>query len=635
MHVICTAGHVDHGKSTLVQVLTGMNPDRLAEELEREMTIDLGFAWVALPGLGEVGIVDVPGHRNFIGNMLAGVGGVAAAMLVVAADEGIMPQTEEHIAILDLLRIEKGVVALAKTDLAENREWVQLVSGEITHYLAGTSLEGSCVAPVSAYTGQGIPELGQSLAECLRELPARLDLSKPRLAVDRVFTISGFGTVVTGTLLDGRLSVGDEVEIIPGRRRTRIRGLQTHRVVLEEAGPGNRVAINLTGLAKHEIHRGAVIVRPGSLHSTHRVDVSFRLLSGELNSLPLRHNELVKMFVGSAEVMARVRALSARKLLPGETGWLQLELSQPVAVVKGDRFILRRPSPAATIGGGAIVDVQPRRRYRLQDHAVLERLQTLARGRPDDILLEAMDAGGVLALREVVAKAGLNEKQSTEALTQLMDTGKMVVLGPVASELTPRSTVLVLSRGYWERLSKEMHSFLAEYHNAYPLRVGMQREELKSRLGLPGRAFNALIKHKTVIGEFVEHGVLLGLPAHRVSFNDHQQRRINALMARFREDVHNTPSRKEAFAAVGQEVLSALLDRGTLLAVSADVLFLDETYAAMEVQVREQICAAGSVTVAGVRDLFGTSRKYALALLEHMDQKKITVRKGNERVLRY
>ena len=612
-----------------------MNPDRLAEELEREMTIDLGFAWVALPGLGEVGIVDVPGHRDFIGNMLAGVGGVAAVMLVVAADEGIMPQTEEHIAILDLLRIEKGVVALAKTDLADNCEWVQLVSGDVTHCLEGTSLAGARVAPVSAYTGEGMPELRQSLAECLRALPARPDLSKPRLAVDRVFTVSGFGTVVTGTLLDGRLSVGDEVEIIPGRRRARIRGLQTHRKVLEEAGPGKRVAINLTGLGKHELHRGAVVVRPGSLHSTLRVDVSFRLLSGKLNSLPLRHNECVKMFVGSAEVMARVRALSARKLLPGETGWLQLELSQPVAVVRGDRFILRRPSPAATIGGGAIVDAQPRRRYRLQDHAVLERLQTLERGSPDEILLQAMDAEGVLALREVAAKSGLNEKQSAEALTQLMATGKMVVLGLAASELTPRSTVLVLSHGRWVRLTNEIHSFLAEYHNVYPLRVGMHREELKSRLGLPVRAFNALIKHSTISGEFVEHGVLLGLPAHRVVFDDHQQQHINALLARFRDDVHNTPSRKEAVAAVGQEVLSALLERGTLLAVSAEVLFLEETYAAMEVQVREQIYAAGSVTVAGVRDLFGTSRKYALALLEHMDQKRITVRKGDERVLRY
>jgi selenocysteine-specific elongation factor len=246
-----------------------------------------------------------------------------------------------------------------------------------------------------------------------------------------------------------------------------------------------------------------------------------------------------------------------------------------------------------------------------------------------------MDAVGVLALREVVGKSGLNEKQSTEALTQLMSTGKMIVLGPAVAELTPRGMALVLSRGRWERLTKEIRSFLAEYHNAYPLRIGMHREELKSRLGFPVRAFNALIKHNTIIGELVEHGVLLSLPAHQVKFNDHQQHRINALLARFREDVHNTPSRKEAVAVVGQEVLSALLDRGTLLAVSADVLLLDETYAAMEVQVREQICAAGSVTVAGVRDLFGTSRKYALALLEHMDQKKITVRKGNERVLRY
>jgi selenocysteine-specific elongation factor len=634
MHVVCTAGHVDHGKSTLVEALTGMHPDRLAEEREREMTIDLGFAWVALPEIGEVGIVDVPGHRDFIGNMLAGVGSVAAALLVVAADEGIMPQTEEHLAILDLLRIENGLVALAKTDLAENPEWVQLVAEEVVQRLEGTSLAGARVAPVSALTGDGLADLKQALVECLRAQPARPDKGQPRLAVDRVFTVVGFGTVVTGTLLEGSLSVGDEVEILPGKGRARVRGLQTHRTVLERAVPGTRVAVNMTGVGKDGLHRGAVVVRPGSLQATRSVDVSFRMLSGEHNSIPLRHNERVKLFVGSAEVMARVRGLSARKLLPGDTGWLQLELSQPVAVQKGDRFILRRPSPGLTIGGGAIVDAQPRRRHRLQDPAVLQRLQTLVRGSPSAILLQALNAGGVLALRETVVQSGLNAQQATEALTQLSAAGELVALGEHVVDLTSRSTALVLSHGAWERLLNELRGFLTAHHHAHPLRVGMPREELKSRLGLSTRSFNAVIKHSTVTGEVVEIGVLLRLPAHRVVFDDRQHQRVNALLTRFRNDAHNTPSRKEASSGVGEEVLSALLDQGTLVAVSSEVLFLAETYAEMEVQIKEQIGAAGSVTVAGVRDHFGTTRKYALALLEHMDRQGITVRKGDERVLR-
>ncbi|HJN40828.1 MAG: selenocysteine-specific translation elongation factor [Anaerolineales bacterium] len=634
MHVICTAGHVDHGKSTLVEALTGMHPDRLAEEREREMTIDLGFAWLTLPEIGEVSIVDVPGHRDFIGNMLAGVGAVAAALLVVAADEGIMPQTEEHLAILDLMHIEHGVVALAKTDLAESPEWVQLVADEVALRLADTSLAGARVVPLSALTGEGVPELGQALLECLRAQPRRPDLGKPRLSVDRVFTVAGFGTVVTGTLLEGSLSVGDEVEILPVGYRARIRGLHTHGTPLEMAAPGARVAINMTGVGKDELHRGAVVARPGSLQATRRVDVSFRLLSGEHNSIPLRHNEQVKLFVGSAEEMARVRGLSARRLRPGETGWLQLELSRPVAVLKGDRFILRRPSPGVTMGGGAIVDAHPRRRHRLQDTAVLQRLQIMARGSADEILLQALDVGGVPSLREALAASGLDDEQAREALASLSAAGELLALGEAALKLTPRSNVLVLSRGRYALLLQQLRGLLAAHHCAHPLRAGMPREELKSRLGLPARAFNALIKYCTGAGDLAESGISLRLPEHRVEFDDLQKRRVEALLARFRDDAHNTPSRKEVVAAVGEEVLAALLERSTLLAVSAEVLFLAETYAAMEAQIKAQIRAAGSVTVAGVRDLFGTSRKYALALMEHMDQQGTTVRKGDERVLR-
>ena len=634
MSVICTAGHVDHGKSTLVEALTGIHPDRLVEERAREMTIDLGFAWMSVPEIGEVGIVDVPGHRDFIGNMLAGVGNVTATLLVVAADEGIMPQTEEHLAILDLLRVRNGVVALTKTDLADGPEWVQLVTEEVVQRLEATSLASASVIPVSALTGAGISELMQALAKCLSVPAIRSDSSQPRLPVDRVFTVAGFGTVVTGTLLEGRLSVGQEVDIMPCSLRARIRGLQTHQTSLDEAVPGTRVAINLSGVRKDELHRGAVIVQPGSLRGTRMIDVSCRILAGEHNSIPLRHNENVKLFLGTSEVMTRVRGIGARKLLPGESGWLQLELSQSVACLRGDRFVLRRPSPGATIGGGVILDPQPRRRHRLQDPVVVQRLRTLSRGRPTDLLLQALDTSGVAELKEAVVKSGLDARQALVALKQLRPTGDLVVLGEASSELMPDNTVLVVSRRNWERLSKEIHGFVAKYHSVYPLRAGMHREELKSRLGLPTVSFNALIKHIITTGELVQNGVSLCLAEHRVILDDGAQQSVNTLLSRFHNDLYNTPSRKESVAVVGEEVFAALLERSTLVAVTDEVLFLTETYVEMEVQVQEKIGASGSVTVAGVRDLFGTSRKYAIALLEYMDRKGITLRKGDERVLR-
>lgn len=315
MLVIGTAGHVDHGKSTLVQALTGIHPDRLKEEREREMTIDLGFAWITLPAgqsgeAEEVGIVDVPGHRDFIENMLAGVGGIDAALFVVAADEGVMPQTREHLAILDILRINGGVVALTKIDMVgedepSRDEWLDLVEADLLSVLQNTVLQGAPIVRVSARMGWGIAELKAALSACLAERPPRPDLNRPRLPVDRVFTIAGFGTVVTGTLLDGRLQVGDEVEILPTGLRGRVRGLQTHKQKEQIAVPGSRTAVNISGVALDELQRGQVVAHPGNYRSTQRLDVHFRLLPDV--SLPVKHNSEVKLFIGAAEVVARLR----------------------------------------------------------------------------------------------------------------------------------------------------------------------------------------------------------------------------------------------------------------------------------------------------------------------------------------
>src|SRR3989304_3701015 len=338
MRVIGTAGHVDHGKSTLVEALTGVHPDRLKEEREREMTIDLGFGWMTLPSGERVGIVDVPGHIDFIENMLAGVGSIDAALFVVAADEGVMPQTREHLAILDLLKIEAGIVALTKIDLVD-AEWIDLVKSDVSDTLRGTALERASIIPVSARRGDGIPDLIGALEAVLAQRPARPDRGPPRLSVDRVFTVAGFGTVVTGTLIDGSFAVGDEVDIQPIGLAARIRGLQTHKAKLERAVPGSRVAINLSGVEVSDVKRGDVVASPGWLRPTRLLDARFEHLAESRGNSPrpLKHNAEVKLFHGAAEVSATVRLIGDEMLPPGREGWVQFALKQPMAIVKGDR----------------------------------------------------------------------------------------------------------------------------------------------------------------------------------------------------------------------------------------------------------------------------------------------------------
>jgi len=388
MQVIGTAGHVDHGKSTLVEALTGIHPDRLKEERVREMTIDLGFGWLELPSGEEVGIVDVPGHRDFIENMLAGVGGIDAALFVVAADEGVMPQTREHLAILDTLQIQGGVVALTKIDMVDDLDWLTLVEEDVRQVLSGTTLENARILRVSARKREGIGELIQALSDCLAHRPPRPDLGRPRLPVDRVFSVAGFGTVVTGTLSDGKLRVGDEVELLPRSLRGRVRGLQTHKRKEEVAVPGSRTAVNISGIPQEQVLRGDVLTHSGDYHPTRRLDARFRLLSDA--SKPLTHNREVKLFIGAAETLARVRLLGSELINPGEEGWLQLELREPVVAMRGDRYILRRPSPGETLGGGAVVDPHPTGRHKRFSQGLTDRLESLARGTPAEVLAQAL-----------------------------------------------------------------------------------------------------------------------------------------------------------------------------------------------------------------------------------------------------
>ncbi|HZC07471.1 MAG TPA: selenocysteine-specific translation elongation factor, partial [Ktedonobacterales bacterium] len=514
MSLIGVAGHVDHGKSSLVTALTGIDPDRLAEEKARGMTIDLGFAWLTLPSGREASIVDVPGHEAFIKNMLAGVGSLDVALLVIAADEGVMPQTAEHLAILDLLRVGSGVVALNKADLVEP-DWLELVREEIAEVIAPTSLAGAPIVACSALTGAGLPELLAALDHALDQAPARRDLGRPRLPVDRVFTITGFGVVVTGALQDGALAVGQEIEILPSGQRARIRGLQAHKHKIERGEAGGRLAVNLAGVEKSDLARGDTLSLPGRLRTTKTIDVRLQTLSAAPRAIA--HNALLDLYLGAAETQARVVLLDTDELAPGESGWAQLRLTQPFVAARGDRFIVRTPSPSETVGGGIVVEPVARR-HRRHDPATLARLELLARGDPAEVTLAALRgeerAGAARAAASPApqAKAAKSARPSVFAghsPTDLAHTTGLPAeeVAEALAELETREQArrlgaLWYAESEWRRLRAASASALASYHARYPLRPGMPREEWRARLGVPPR------EAAVVIGALAQEGAL-------------------------------------------------------------------------------------------------------------------------------
>jgi selenocysteine-specific elongation factor len=630
MRVIGTAGHVDHGKSTLIAALTGTHPDRLKEEKEREMTIDLGFGWLTLPDGEEVGIVDVPGHRDFIENMLAGIGGIDAALLVIAADEGIMPQTKEHLAILDLLQIPSGIIVLTKIDLVADKDWLDLVETDIRNAVKDTVLRDAPIVRVSARTRAGLDGLTATLSEVLRERPIRLDFGRPRLPIDRVFTMSGFGTVVTGTLSDGQLEVGDDIQILPSGLTGRIRGLQTHKKKEGKAVPGSRTAVNVSGISTEQIRRGEVLTRQGQYQSTRRLDARLRLLKDA--SSPLKHSSEVKVFIGTSETIANLRLLDTEELPPGQEGWIQLELRDPIVAVRGDRYILRRPSPGETLGGGMIVDAQPKGRHKRFDKNVLKSLAFLAQGSPSDVLFEAALVLGVAGAKEMVVRSHLEAEPAGRALIELMEGGKLIKLEE--GMLSPASDLLIMAAPRWDEIRDKTMQTIESYHKNFPLRRGMPREELKSKLKLSPRVFNAVIE-KLVRQDLVSApGSSVAKAGHEIQFDAGQQAKVQALMRKFAQSPYSPPGLKECQAEAGEEIVNALMEMGELVPVSQDVIFRKGDYDEMVARVRTALENNGRITLAEVRDLFNTSRKYAQALLEHLDATSVTMRDGDYRKLR-
>jgi selenocysteine-specific elongation factor len=607
--VVGTAGHIDHGKSTLITALTGIDPDRLAEEKRRGMTIDLGFAHMRLPSGRELAIVDVPGHARFMRNMLAGTQGLDGVILVIAADEGVMPQTREHLEIVDLLDVGQGIVVLSKVDLVDEA-WLELVTAEVREALVGSPLAAADLLHVSAVTGQGLGELRAALDRLLDVAKPRIDLGRPRLPIDRVFSMSGFGTVVTGTLADGVLSVGDELEVVPRQHLVRVRGLQRHNLSVETASPGSRVAVNLTGVEKSALARGDVLCMPHTLRSTRRIDAHVRVLASAPRAL--RHAADMLLHTGTTEVGCRVIVLAADAIEPGQDGWVQLYLQRAIAAAGEDRFVLRVPSPPMTLAGGRFVDVAAHKHAR-HDVAVRESLGRRAAG---DVLQEELRKYPRGVTIAALVKATVAQESDVDGLN------------------ARRVGEWLFADDAWNAVAERASTEVAQYHAAHPLRAGMAREELRSRLRFPANSFPAVLSSLVGEGRLEERDGAIAAPAHRVAVEsaDGPAARLLEVLG---DQPFTPPSLQEAMkqAGAGPEVVRALVQRGDMVRLSEDIAFTKDAYSQALVAVKDLIAMTGSVTVGQLRDRIGASRRPVLALLEHLDAEKVTRRVGDQRVL--
>ncbi|PKB64770.1 MAG: selenocysteine-specific translation elongation factor [SAR202 cluster bacterium Io17-Chloro-G3] len=620
MFVIGTAGHVDHGKSTLIQALTGIHPSHLPEEKARGMTIDLGFAWFSLPSGREVSIVDVPGHERFIKNMLAGIAGIDLALLVIAADESVMPQTREHLAIIDLLQIQRGIVAITKCDLVD-RDWIDLVTLETKDLLQTTTLRDAPIYPVSANTKEGIPELVAKLDELLEGSQPRQDIGRARLPIDRSFIMSGFGTVVTGTLSDGALKVGQEVELILAQKRAKIRGLQTHRKSVETALPGTRTAVNLSGISHEELTRGDTLTIPGWLRPTQAVDAYIRTLSDILR--PLKHNAKVTVHAGTNETLGQIRLLDRDQLLPSEEGWAQIRLVNPIPLVSGDFFIIR--STETTLGGGNVV-APFAKRHRRFSQPTIDRLAILKQGSNDEVLLQSLESNPPIDLKSLASQSNVPLDSALHAIASLIDTLKVIVL----SEQPLVASSIVIASSTKVAIEKDVHHILASYHREFPLRQGAPSEELRSRLGFNSVISTLVIQLLHEEGAVVISGPSVRLPAHHVTYTKDQRLLVENYLLLLESNPYSPPTATPP----GTDLLSLLIEEGKVVKVSEAVVFSASAYREMVDIVTSHLKEHGVITVAEVRDLLNTSRKYALALMEDLDQRHITRRIEDKRVLR-
>lgn len=629
--IMGTAGHIDHGKTTLVKALTGIDCDRLEEEKRRGITIELGFAFMDLPGGERLGVIDVPGHERFVKNMVAGAAGIDFVMLVIAADEGVMPQTREHLEICSLLGTTTGLVALTKVDMVEP-EWREMAREDVAAFLRGSFLEGAPILPVSAVKGEGMSELRAELARLAREYQAKRRSDLLRLPVDRIFTMKGYGTVVTGTLVSGRVRVGDEVMVYPAGRATKVRTLQSHGRQAEESLAGQRTAVNLAGLEVEELERGEVLAAPSSLFPELAWDVELYLLPSA--GRPLKHRKEVHFHHGSREVLARIHLLDREQLAPGERCVAQARFVAPMVGVHGDRFVLRSFSPLRTIGGGRILSPRWRRTKRFSP--AVERLASLAEAAPDVLLATQLELAGTtgLSFAELLVMTNVESRALDKLLQEAGGRQQLFCFDREGRVYVAGSVV--------EGLATDLLRFLAEYHRRETLKPGVTRGELHSTWGrkLNPRLFHFVLERLLKKGEMVAEQEVLRLPGHKVSLASDQAALKDRLLAAYRAGGATPPNLKDVLDPLGltmkeaAPVFKVLLESGALVKVKEDMFFAGEAMAALKGLVVGHFNTAEELDPAGFREVTGLSRKYAIPVLEYLDKEKVTVRVGDKRRLR-
>jgi selenocysteine-specific elongation factor len=630
--ILGTAGHIDHGKTALIKALTGINTDRLKEEKRRGITIELGFAHLDLPSGQHLGIVDVPGHEKFVKNMVAGATGIDIVAMVIAADEGVMPQTREHMEICTLLGIKHGLVVLTKTDLVDE-EWLELVIEDIRDFVRRTFLETAAIVPVSSVTGGGIPECIKTLDELSARLPSRPPSSLFRLPVDRVFTMKGFGTVITGTLVSGQVQVGDTVMLYPSGITSKVRGIQVHNHSVNIAEAGMRTAVNFQGLEKASVYRGDVLSNPGALKSSYMVDVWLDYLGS--NKKPIKNRTRIRFHTGTSEVLGILILLEKDEILPGDSGVAQLRIDSPLALIKNDRFVIRSYSPVRTIGGGNILNPIPQKHKRYKSE-IIKGLKGLMDQSPESIISYHVDESGYkgIVFSDLKIMTGLHEKQVQNIMQDLMSQQTVI--------LVDRENRIYIHKNSFDRFKEETSRFLGAYHQANPLKTGMPKEELRSKF--PGLqlsklfnlTLNQMIKDKDIVVE--ENTVRLA--SHTVSLGADQANVRERILDAYRKNGLTPPYFKELSRTLeiepsrAKDVLMLLVDEGVIVKVKEDLYFHAKAVQQLQQKLVDFLISHEEMTTPQFKEMTGVSRKYLIPLIEYFDAQNVTIRIGDTRKLR-
>jgi len=627
--ILGTAGHIDHGKTSLIKALTGVDCDRLKEEKERGITIELGFAPLDLPDGTRLGVIDVPGHERFVKNMVAGAAGIDLVLLVIAADEGVMPQTKEHLEICSFLGIQNGLVAITKIDLVDE-EWLEMVKEDVRDFLKGSFLESSPIIPLSVRTGEGLDDLILKIQDMVKDVRVRPSWGPMRLPIDRVFTLKGMGTIVTGTLISGEISLGEEVEVLPKGLHTKIRGLQIHNEKVERTMAGVRVAANLQGIEKEAIDRGDTLIHPGELEPSFMLDVYAKILPDF--SKPIKDRTRIRVHLNTSEVMGRIVLLDREKIFPGEEVFLQIRLEEPVVAVFRDRFILRNLSPVTTIGGGEVLDPLPRKHRRLTKEGY-ENIMSLKKADGREVVQQYFKKVGInsLGMRDLRKRTGFAHKTLEEILCSLHAQGEIIAIEGDS----------FVHKEAFDRLKNQMLAFLKEYHKDNPLKDSISKEEIKSKVFpfLDAREFMGLLRQLKEDGEIEWRGDSVCLRGFKPTLSQRQRQIAENIKEAYLAAGLTPPSLKEIQASydVGEEdlrgIMKLLINEGVLVKVTEDLYFHQDWIQMLKEKLFSALREEGKIDPSRFKEITGASRKYSIPLLEFFDRIKFTVRQGNYRVL--